>query len=246
MPEPPSRNGVSPARRAARAVPPSRGGPGSCRAWCRRRRRRRRACPAGPGGRRTVRPADVGEVLQAWPPCARGRSRRVTVPGRSRGARGGGGGPRPARRDSPAERPLGVRLRPASATGSRPGPDEVGLAAAGTSSLSGSRPAGRGRRRRPRLLGGPEGARLGELALALLGQRLGDRGAYLGRVGGGAGRRHEAAQMPAARLGARAFPASSVCRAATCRRNPERCAGGDAHGGRGGRGEQQGDRHGAH
>ena len=64
------------------------------------------------------------------------------------------------------------------------------------------------------LLGGPEGPRLGQLALALLGERLGDGGAYL--VGGVARRCGRAGTGPRPRPRP---SASSVRRAATCLRS---------------------------
>ncbi|CAM5606881.1 hypothetical protein SALBM311S_02664 [Streptomyces alboniger] len=67
-----------------------------------------------------------------------------------------------------------------------------------------------------RLLGGPEGARLGEFTLTFLCEGLGDCGPYLVDIGGGPGGGHEAPRGRALLL------AISVCRAATCRRRTMR------------------------
>lgn len=90
-------------------------------------------------------------------------------------------------------------------------------------------------------LGGPEGAGLGELALALLGQRFGDGRAYLGDRGDGAAalRGHGGAvdagrgQLRTKGRDLLAQPVSSVQSSG-------------AHGRGGGGGQQQGKRHGAH
>lgn len=93
----------------------------------------------------------------------------------------------------------------------------------------------------PRLLGGPEGPRLGELALPLLGECLGHGRAYLVRVGRSTRRGHEAARVTGAALDqfvvqGRDLPAQT----------PKGAQSGDAHGRGGGGGEQQSNRHGAH
>jgi hypothetical protein len=95
---------------------------------------------------------------------------------------------------------------------------------------------GRGVGRVTGLLRGPEGARLRELALALLGQRLGDRGPYLGG-GRGPGRRDRDAVTDG-----QLAPQGGDLLAETV----DGVQGSSAHGRGSGRGQQQGKRHGAH
>lgn len=97
------------------------------------------------------------------------------------------------------------------------------------------------------LLGGPERARLGQLPLPLLRERLGDGGTYLSRVGRGAGGRDEAAQFGGRLLGVPGIPGQLVVQGGDLSAQLQKGAqDGDAHGARGGRGDQQRDRHGAH
>jgi len=91
------------------------------------------------------------------------------------------------------------------------------------------------------LLGGPEGPRLGEFPLPLLGQRLGHGRAYLVRVGGFARRGHE---RPCQGGTARDEFAVQGCDLPA--HTPQGAQNGDTHGRARGGGEQQSNRHGAH
>ncbi len=89
------------------------------------------------------------------------------------------------------------------------------------------------------LLRGPEGPRLGQLTLPLLGERLRDRGAYLVGAGRAGGRNlRTAPRLAPGQLGVQCRDLSA--------QHQNAAQDGDAHGAGGGRGDQQGDRHGAH
>lgn len=92
-----------------------------------------------------------------------------------------------------------------------------------------------------RLLGGPEGPRLRELPLPLLGERLGHGHAYLVRVGGSARRGHETPRVTDTALGEFAVQGRDLAS-----QTLQGAQNGDAHGRCGGDGEQQSNRHGAH
>lgn len=92
-----------------------------------------------------------------------------------------------------------------------------------------------------RLLRGPEGPRLGEFPLPLLGERLGHGRAYLVRVGGSTRRGYETPQGIGPALGE--FTVQG-CDLPT--QTLQGVQNGDAHGRGGGGGEQQSNRHGAH
>ncbi|GAA3099425.1 hypothetical protein GCM10020254_51110 [Streptomyces goshikiensis] len=92
------------------------------------------------------------------------------------------------------------------------------------------------------LLRGPEGARLGELALALLGQRLGHGGPYLG----GGGLHGAAGVWHGGTAGVGRHRQLTAQGRDLLAQGVDGVQSSSAHGRGSGRGQQQGKRHGAH